>query len=75
MHGDTNSWKLNLIENYCGEHGWGMGVIIPITGLWEWLYIKDDNEITEFLHADTNSENPKLALVIFGWLWSIMGMV
>ena len=28
----------------------------------------------DFLHVDTNSENPKLALVIFGWSWSVMGV-
>ena len=52
-----------------------MGVAIPIIGLKEWLRIKNDNEITDFLHVDTNSENPELALVIFRWSLSILGMV
>ena len=52
-----------------------MGVAIPIIGLKEWLRIKNDNEITDFLHVDTNSENPELALLIFRWSLSMLGMV
>ena len=27
----------------------------------------------DFLHADTNSRNPKITLIIFGWSQSKMG--
>ena len=31
-------------------------------------------ELTDFLHADTNSGKIKVASVILGWVWLKMGM-
>ena len=53
-----------------------MGVASLITGLQNWLYLKNElMKWTDFLHDDANSGKQKVISMIFEWAWSEMGMV
>ena len=56
-----------MVKDKCGQSGHGT---LKLTYLKSKLI-----EWTDFVHADANSEKLKVDSMIFGWMWSKMGMV
>ena len=76
MHVDTNLHKLKVEQNIFGWAWPEMGVASLITGLQNWLYLKNELiKLTDFLHGGANSGKQKVVSMIFGWAWSKLGVV
>ena len=76
MHVDTNSHELKVYQKFFGWAWSEMGVASLVTGLLNWLYLKNElTEWTDFLYADANSRKLKVISIIFWWVWSNMSMV
>ena len=58
--------------------GWAwseMGVANLVTGLLNWLYLKNElMEWTNFLHTGANIGKLKVISMIYGWMLSKLGM-
>ena len=75
MHVNTDLQKLEAGQKILGGHCQKMGVASLVTGIKNWLYLKNEQkEETDFLYAGTNSGKLNVDSIIFGWVWSKMAM-
>ena len=72
LHAGTNSCKLESFRKILKVYG--QNWVRPV---WWWdckidCICKWTDEITDFLHADTDSQKLKIGQMFFGWAWSKM---